>query len=157
MCLYCSLTHLRKNTPTLLICGCLLLCWPFRQTFKLPSIQLIQGFPGQLRDIITPVCPGSTRGPPLGGICPENLTQEAASSSAWSAQAAHCNISISDVDHLLLSAMYEKGQLCESSLRIIQISLITGLWTVIQSANSPIKGQLLCECRYYVCYLNKAQ
>lgn len=48
-------------------------------------------------------------------------------SSAWCAQAAHRNISISDVDHLLLSATFEKGQLCESSLSIIQISLITGL------------------------------
>ncbi|TWW57296.1 Transthyretin Prealbumin TBPA [Takifugu flavidus] len=43
--------------------------------------QLIRGdsqaFPDQLRDIVSPTCPGSPRGPPTGGTCPEHLTRDA--------------------------------------------------------------------------------
>ncbi|TWW64582.1 hypothetical protein D4764_22G0002290 [Takifugu flavidus] len=51
--------------------------------FPLPSyfLQLIrrdpQAFPGQPRDIVSPTCPGSSRGSPTGGTCPEHLTREA--------------------------------------------------------------------------------
>lgn len=46
-----------------------------------PPPLLIQGnntktFPGQLRDVISPICPKSALGPPLSGICPEHLNQE---------------------------------------------------------------------------------
>ncbi|TWW61037.1 hypothetical protein D4764_05G0011270 [Takifugu flavidus] len=51
--------------------------------FPLPSyfFQLIRGdpqaFPGQSRDIVSPTCPGSSRGSPTRGTCPEHLTREA--------------------------------------------------------------------------------
>ncbi|TWW77476.1 hypothetical protein D4764_12G0008660 [Takifugu flavidus] len=49
--------------------------------FPLPSyfFQLIrrdpQAFPDQSRDIVSPTCPGSSRGSPPGGTCPEHLTR----------------------------------------------------------------------------------
>lgn len=33
-------------------------------------------YPGQQRDIVPPASPGSSRGPPTGRMCPENLTRE---------------------------------------------------------------------------------
>ncbi|TWW53903.1 hypothetical protein D4764_0180820 [Takifugu flavidus] len=36
-----------------------------------------QVFPGQSGDIVSPTCPGSPRGSPTGGTCPEHLTREA--------------------------------------------------------------------------------
>ncbi|TWW68291.1 hypothetical protein D4764_19G0000890 [Takifugu flavidus] len=51
--------------------------------FLLPSyfFQLIrrdpQAYPDQSRDIVSPTCPGSFRGPPTGETCPEHLTREA--------------------------------------------------------------------------------
>ncbi|TWW62362.1 hypothetical protein D4764_04G0010090 [Takifugu flavidus] len=36
-----------------------------------------QAFPDQSRDIVSPTCPGSPRGSPTGGTCPEHLTREA--------------------------------------------------------------------------------
>ncbi|MEQ2254086.1 hypothetical protein ILYODFUR_000121 [Ilyodon furcidens] len=51
--------------------------------FPLPSHldQLIQGnpkaFPGQLRNIVPLACPGSSSGPPPGGMCLEHFTKEA--------------------------------------------------------------------------------
>ncbi|TWW63642.1 hypothetical protein D4764_03G0006500 [Takifugu flavidus] len=35
-----------------------------------------QAFPDQSRDIVSPACPRSSRGPPTGGTCPEHLTRE---------------------------------------------------------------------------------
>ena len=36
-----------------------------------------KAFPGQPRETVPPACPGSSRGPPTGSICPEHLTREA--------------------------------------------------------------------------------
>ncbi|MED6269719.1 hypothetical protein CHARACLAT_002542 [Characodon lateralis] len=49
--------------------------------FPLPILlgQLVRknpkAFPGQPRDIVPPPCPGSSSGPPPGGMCPEHLTR----------------------------------------------------------------------------------
>ncbi|TWW62417.1 Transposable element [Takifugu flavidus] len=51
--------------------------------FPIPSyfFQLIrrdpQAFPDQSRDLVSPMCPRSSRGPPNRGTCPERLTREA--------------------------------------------------------------------------------
>ncbi|KAK0140195.1 hypothetical protein N1851_022893 [Merluccius polli] len=43
-------------------------------------VQLFPGdpeaFPGQPRDIVSPVCPGSSLGSPTSGTCPEHLTRK---------------------------------------------------------------------------------
>ncbi|MEQ2302368.1 hypothetical protein AMECASPLE_006172 [Ameca splendens] len=43
-------------------------------------LQLLRGepdaFPGQLRDIVPPACPGPSLGPPPGGTCLEHLPRE---------------------------------------------------------------------------------
>ncbi|PWA30400.1 hypothetical protein CCH79_00017647 [Gambusia affinis] len=44
----------------------------FQLSWKNPK-----AFPGQPRDIVPPVCPGTSSGSPPSGTCPEHLTREA--------------------------------------------------------------------------------
>ncbi|MEQ2306566.1 hypothetical protein AMECASPLE_009556, partial [Ameca splendens] len=45
-------------------------------------------FPGQPRDIVLPVCPGPSSGPPPGGVCLEHLPRKA--SRATSTGSSQC-------------------------------------------------------------------